>query len=30
VVAVFNRLAVDRDDALHASILEVKVEVTFL
>lgn len=30
VVTVFNRLAVDRDDALHASILEVKVEVAFL
>ena len=30
VVAVFNRLAVDRDDALNASIFEVEVEVTFL
>ena len=30
VVAMFNRLAVDRDDALNASVLEVKVEVAFL
>ena len=30
VVAMFNRLAVDRDDALNASVLEVIVEVAFL